>query len=49
MLVDEWLRLRVPEGRPSQLAVLRGRLAAAFAFKVRSPGPQPVFWITHMG
>lgn len=34
LLVDEWLRLRVPEGRPGQLAVLRCRLAAAFAFKV---------------
>ncbi len=32
--VDDWLRLRVPEARPEQLAVLRCRLAAAFAFKV---------------
>lgn len=34
LLVDDWLRLRVPEGRPKQLAVLRCRLNAAFAFKV---------------
>lgn len=38
LLVDEWLKLQVPEGRPSQLAVLHCRLAAAFAFKVCSSG-----------
>jgi hypothetical protein len=47
MLVDEWLRLRVPEGRPPQLAVLRGRLAAAFAFKVRSRAYRPMVWGSH--
>ena len=41
LLVDEWLTLRVPAGRPSQLAVLRGRLAAAFAFKVCNQGHRP--------
>lgn len=48
LLVDEWLRLRVPVGRPSQLAVLRGRLAAAFAFKVRSRGHCSTVWSAHV-
>jgi hypothetical protein len=41
LLVDDWLKLRVPQGRPPQLAVLRCRLAAAFAFKVCNQRHQP--------
>ena len=34
VIVDGWLRVATEEGRPLQLAVLRARLNAAFAFKV---------------